>query len=66
MPVSSADATRTATAAPADAKPLAAPALRAGWTAVTDEEGDTYYFNAASGESQWEAPFDSTHAVADV
>ena len=30
--------------------------LPEGWTAVTDEAGDTYYYNAETGEAVWERP----------
>ena len=34
----------------------AAGALPEGWTLQRDDEGDTYYFNTTTGESQWERP----------
>lgn len=40
----------------ADAAESAAGGLPAGWTAMQDEDGDTYYINDETGETQWEPP----------
>jgi hypothetical protein len=47
-----------AEAAPdAGAEEAASPTLAEGWAAVQDgDSGETFYYNAATGETQWEAP----------
>ncbi len=47
-----------AAAAGADASKPAAAAAQGQWTAADDGQGRTYYYNAATGVSQWEKPPD--------
>ena len=42
--------------------PAPAAALPPGWQEVVSAEGETFYFNAATGTSQWEAPATSAPA----
>jgi len=37
-------------------KPTRGPSLPAGWTAVKDANGDTYYWHEPSGRTSWDIP----------